>query len=69
MEYTYWIEEWAKIRQDEVVRLPSSFDVDESFLKHISKVYFETAFREIWDMYIDIYGDIAKLPETFGMPL
>jgi len=69
MENIYWIEEWAKIRQDEVVRLPRGFDVHRCFLKHISKSDFEAAFREIWAMYISIYSDIAKVPEDFGMPL
>lgn len=69
MKNTYWIEEWAKIRQDEVVRLPETFKVHECFIKFISKEDFITAFKEIWDIYINIYGDIAKFPEIFGMPL
>lgn len=69
MENIYWVEEWAKIRQNEVVRLPKSFKIHEDFLGHISTEDFETAFREIWEIYINIYGDIAKSPETFGMPL
>ncbi|SHI66568.1 hypothetical protein SAMN02745176_00945 [Lutispora thermophila DSM 19022] len=63
------MEEWAKVRQDEVVRLPESFKVHESFLEDISKMDFETSFREIWNMYISIYGDIAKAPQIFGVPL
>ncbi|MDF2986255.1 MAG: hypothetical protein K0R50_1765 [Eubacterium sp.] len=69
MESIYWIQEWATIRQNEVVRLPESFDVDECFLRHMSKEDLYTAFREIWGMYTGIYGDIASNPEVFGMPL
>ncbi|WP_313563477.1 hypothetical protein [Ruminiclostridium cellobioparum] len=69
MENIYWIQEWAKVRQDEVVRLPENFDVHECFLKLVSKADFEIAFREIWGIYTSIYSDIAKFPETFGMPL
>lgn len=69
MEHIYWVEEWAKVRENEVVRLPESFKVHESFLENISKADFETAFREIWNIYISIYRDIANSPETFGMPL
>jgi len=69
MENIYWIEEWAKIRQDEVVCLVPEFEIHECFLKNISKEDFEAAFREIWNIYINIYGDIVKIPEAFGMPL
>ena len=36
-ENIYWIQEWAKVRQDEVVRLPNSFEVHDIFLNHMSK--------------------------------
>lgn len=65
----YWIEEWAKVRQEEVVRLPSDFHIHGCYLKNISKSDFVSAFIEIWDMYISIYGDIYRSPEAFGMPL
>lgn len=65
----YWIHEWAKVRRDEVVRLPEHFNVHEYFLKLMSKEDFEAAFKEVWDMYIKIYDDIARFPEAFGMPL
>ncbi len=69
MEDIYWIHEWAKIRQDEVVRLPDSFDVHSCFLGCISRADFDFTFKEIWNMYVNMYGDIAKSPDIFGMPL
>lgn len=69
MGYTYYIEEWAEIRQKEVVRFPSEFQVHECFLKNLSEEDFQAAFREIHGMYFSIYGDIARLPQAFGMPL
>lgn len=69
MQNIYWIQEWAKVRQDEVVRLPENLDVHECFLKLISKADFDAAFREAWELYNSIYADIAKQPEAFGMPL
>ena len=65
----YWIHEWAKVRQDEVVRLPESFEIHECFLKTLSKTELDAAFREIWGSFIRIYGDIAVGPKDFGMPL
>lgn len=69
MEKIYWVQEWAKIRQDEVVRLPDSFDVHSCFLNSVSRAEFDSVFDEIWNMYVDIYGDIIESPERFGMPL
>jgi len=69
MEKIYWVQEWAKIRQDEVVRLPDSFDVHSCFLNSVSRAEFDSVFDEIWNMYVDIYGDIKESPERFGMPL
>jgi hypothetical protein len=69
MEDIYWIQEWAKLRQNEVVRLPENFEIHDCFLKHIKRDDFELAFKEMWNIYINIYGDIADFPERFGMPL
>jgi len=69
MNDLYWINEWAKIKQNEVVRLPDEFTVHSDFQKYINKEDFLTAFRQIWDMFVFVYGDIAEKPETYGMPL
>lgn len=69
MESTYWIQEWARVRQNEVVRLPENLEIHDCFLKHMSKASFVSAFKEIWSMVIKLHGDIAEFPETFAMPL
>lgn len=65
----YWIEEWAKVRQDEMVSLPNKIEIHSDFLHAINKDDFTTAFHNIWQMFSNIYGDITKLPSTFEMPL
>ena len=69
MESIYIIQEWAKVRQDEVVRLPESIEVNECFLNNMAKADFDFAFKEIWNIFVNIYGDISELPETFAMPM
>lgn len=65
----YWIEQWAKVRQDEMVRFPETFDIHEVYLKEMTREDFETAFQNIWQVFNDIYGAIAIAPATFGLPL
>lgn len=69
MNNLYWIYEWAKIKQGEVVRLPDEIIVHQDFLKHINKEDFVSAFRQIWEMFVFVYADIAENPEAYGMPL
>lgn len=69
LENIYWVQEWAKVRQDEVVRLPDRFEIHNNFLKHMPKEEFESAFQEVWNTFTNIYGNIAEFPETFRMPL
>lgn len=69
MDYNYWVQEWAKIRQDEVVRLPEKFVINNYFINIMPKADIIDAFKQIWNLYIDIYGDISKNPQLFGMPL
>lgn len=69
IENSYWVSEWAKIRQDELVRFPNNFKIHECFIQDISRSDFESAFRELWHIFNNIYNDIATAPECFGMPL
>ena len=56
MAYKYYINEWAEVRRDEVIRLPDDLKKDGTF-------------SQVWNIFIKIYDDIAKKPEDFGMPL
>ncbi len=69
MSGLYWVNEWAKIRQDEVIRLPGEFFVHGDFLKNIDRADFVSAFRQVWEIFVSAYGEMAKSPEAFGLPL
>lgn len=69
MENIYWVQEWAKVRRDEIVRIPDNFLVHHNFLKHMTEEELTSAFKEVWWIFTNIYSDIAELPEKFGMPL
>lgn len=65
----YWVQEWAKVRSDEVVRVPNTYHIHEDFLINISETNFKMAFKSIWEFFIQIYTDISISPEKFKMPL
>lgn len=65
----YWVEEWAAIRRNELVPLPEEFSVHEDFLKSIDYEEFVSAFRQVWGMFACLYEDMAKHPDSFGLPL
>jgi hypothetical protein len=65
----YWIYDWAKFRKDEVVRIPKDYKVNSVFTKHLNKDDIKNVFLELNTLYLNIYDDIAKFPEKFGMPL
>ncbi len=69
MKDQYYINHWAKVRRDELVDIPDEIEIHNDFLKILTKEEFEAAFRAIWDMFYQIYDDIAKHPEDFSMPL
>jgi hypothetical protein len=65
----YWIYDWAKFRQDEVIRVPQEHKVHKDFTRHSDKNEIISAFTQINSLYTNIYSGIAKFPEEFGMPL
>lgn len=65
----YWIEEWTAIRRNELVLPPEEFTIHEDFLKSMDKEDFVAAFRHIWTMFVSIYDDMVKNPDSFGLPL
>lgn len=66
---SYWIYDWAKLRQDEVIKLPDNYKIHEDFLKQMDEEHVKLAFSEIHSIFVNIYGDITKFPEEFCMPL
>ena len=65
----YWIDEWALIRRNELIPLPEEFTIHDDFLKSMDKDEFVPAFRQIWAMFASLYEDMAKHPDSFGLPL
>lgn len=70
MESTkYLVSEWALIRRNELVDVPETFAVHPGFLNGREPEEFIAAFRDIHDMFYQIYTDMAQSPEQFGLPL
>ena len=65
----YWIYYWAKLRQDEVIRIPLKYNIHSDFTYQANEYDVQNAFEEINALYKQIYGDIAENPAEFGMPL
>lgn len=60
---------WALIRRNELVDIPKKLEIHADFLQGISHEAFESAFREIGEMFYQIYSDMAETPQKFGLPL
>ena len=69
MKDTYSVSEWAIIRRNELVDIPKELPIHSDFLRTLTQEAFERAFREIGQMFWQIYSDMAEAPENFGMPL
>lgn len=65
----YWIYDWAKLRQDEVIRIPQEYIIHSDFTVRADKNEIIEAFAQINLFFSNMYGDIAEHPEQFGMPL
>ena len=69
MRENYLVSEWALIRRNELVDIPGQFEIHPDFLQTLSHEEFESAYREIGEMFYRMYSDIADAPERFGLPL
>ena len=69
MKNDYWIYDWAKFRQSEVVSVPKAYQIHSDFTHLADENEIRDAFAQINALYSTIYGDIADAPEAFGMPL
>lgn len=69
MNDTFIVSQWAFIRLNELVDIPDTFSIHPDFLKTLSHEEFAEAFREIGAMFRQMYTDMAKKPEHFGLPL
>ncbi|MCL2577296.1 MAG: hypothetical protein FWE27_04515 [Defluviitaleaceae bacterium] len=69
MQNDYWIYDWAKFRQSEVVSVPKEYKIHSDFTLHADESEIRDAFTQINSLYSIIYGQIADTPEEFGMPM
>lgn len=69
MKDSYLISKWALIRRNELVDLPDKLEIHQDYLKYLSHSDFECAFRQIHNMFYQIYTDMADSPGAFGFPL
>ena len=63
------ITEWAFIRRNELAYNPDKLDIHPDFSHNLSYDEFESAYRQIYEMFYLIYTDMAENPEIFGFPL
>lgn len=66
---SYMITRWALIRRGELSVTPDTIEIHSDFLQTLSREDFETAFRQIGDLFYQIMTDISENPERFAMPL
>lgn len=69
MENIYLVSKWALIRRNELVDIPDQIEIHPDFLRSLSHEEFESAFREIGELFYQMYSDMADSPQRFGLPL
>lgn len=69
MKNDYLVSEWALIRRNELVDIPNQLEIHPDFLQTLSHEEFESAFKEVGEMFYRMYSDIADSPQRFGLPL
>ena len=69
MRDVYLVSKWALIRRNELVDIPDKLEIHPDFLQLLSHAEFESAFREIGEMFYQMYSDMADSPQRFGLPL
>lgn len=69
MKDIYIISKWALIRRNELVDVPDKLEIHSDFLRKLSREEVESAFRYVWDIFYQIYSDMAVSPEDFCLPL
>lgn len=69
MSDAYLVSKWALIRRNELVDIPDKLEIHPDFLQQLSHAEFESAFREIGEMFYQMYSDMADSPQKFGLPL
>lgn len=69
MNQDYWVVGWAKWYQDSIVKIPQQYKIHPDFTLFGDESDVRTAFAQINELFSRIFGDIAKSPDEFAMPL
>lgn len=59
-DYRHTIREWALIFRNELVDIPPEIEINDDFLKDLTREDFEQAYRSLWYLFYQIYTDAAK---------
>jgi len=65
----YLAGKWALIRRNELVDVPEGIELHKDFLGELTEEEFLYSFRQIHDLFYQMYTDMAEQPECFGIPL
>lgn len=65
----YMVSKWALVRRNELVDVPEHFKIHKDFLADLSEEEFTYSFRQIHDLFYQIYTEMVEHPERFGIPL
>ena len=65
----YYVSEWALRRKAEIIDIPDDFIIHSDYANEIPKNEIYEAFKDIHQMFHNIYEDIAERPGDFKMPL
>lgn len=65
----YMVSKWALVRRNELVDVPERIKIHRDFLTDLSEEEFAYSFRQLHELFYQIYTDMAECPERFGLPL
>jgi len=65
----YYVSERALLRKAEIIDLPEDFIIHSDYLQILDKDKIISVVKNIRQMFVDIYQDIADYPERFKMPM
>ena len=65
----YLARKWALIRRNELIDVPERIKIHKDFLDELTEEEFTYSFRQIHDLFYQMYTDMAEQPERFGIPL
>jgi hypothetical protein len=65
----YYVSQWALLRKSEIIDLPEDFEIHSDYLKILGKDKIVSTIKNIRQMFVNVYQDIADFPERFKMPM